>query len=50
MQGIGDDTPGAELPHLILHQGDEGGDDDRHAAAGQAGHLEADGLSPAGRQ
>ena len=38
----------AEQVHLILHQGDEGGDDDRRSLHHQGRKLIAEGFSPAG--
>ncbi|MNY05990.1 hypothetical protein D3C86_1387290 [compost metagenome] len=35
--------------HLVLHQGDEGRDDERRALEHQGGQLVADGLAVAGR-
>ena len=43
----GADAAGAEVLHLVFHQGDEGGDHQAHAFAGQRGHLEGDGLAAA---
>ena len=48
--GAGFDVPFPQVLHLILHQGDERGDDDAESAQGEGGHLEADGLAAAGGQ
>jgi len=36
---------GGELGGLVVHEGDEGGDDEGSAAAGYGGELVAEGLS-----
>ncbi len=39
---------GAEVVDLVLHQGNQGGDNHRKARKHQAGHLESDALASAG--
>ena len=45
IHSCGDDAPLAQMGHLVLHQGDEGRDDDAHALLGQGRHLEGDALA-----
>ena len=45
----GGNAPGAQCIHLILHERDEGGDDDGEAGHQRSRHLEAEGLALARR-
>jgi hypothetical protein len=41
IQACGSDAIGSQAIDLILHEGDEGGDDDRQAVANESGQLKA---------
>src|SRR5690606_15152790 len=49
-QAHGRNSAGQRGRHLVLHQGNEWGDDQRVSAYDHGGHLKADGLSPTGRE
>ena len=49
VDGCGLDTSLAQARHLILHEGDEGGDHDAHSLLCQGGYLEGDALAAARR-
>ena len=50
MDAKGLDAPGIEVLDLVLHKGDERGDDQREAFAHQGRDLEADGLAASRRE
>ena len=50
MHGDGTDAPGLEVPHLVLHQGDERGDDQRDAVPQEGGDLETDRFAASRRE
>ena len=49
MQRAGGDAELAQAGDLVIHQRDEGGNDDRGARAAEGGHLVADAFAAAGR-
>ena len=48
VQGMGCYAAPPQVLHLIVHQRDEGCDDEAHAGDGKCGHLERDGFPSAG--